>query len=59
MKTLLLCLCLAGCAQDRYLTAEEDAELRAKCEATNCAIVPMPLWIQIEALIKRFAGTEI
>lgn len=42
---------MPGCASDRYLTAEEDAQLRQKC-AEDCAIVPMKLWRQIEQLIK-------
>ena len=54
-----LIILMPGCASDRYLTAAEDAELRAKCEKHDCAIVPMPLWRQIEQLIRSMAGTAI
>ena len=48
MKTLLLCLCLAGCAQDRYLSAEEDSEMRSRCEPVGgCALVPLNIFIEI------------
>ena len=61
MKYLLigLIILMPGCASERYLTAEQDAELRAQCAATDCAIVPMPLWRQIERLIRSMAGTAI
>jgi hypothetical protein len=53
---LLLCLLLAGCASERYLSAEEDADMRKACETHGCTIVPTPLWDQL----KRALGiTEI
>jgi hypothetical protein len=54
-----LIILMPACASDRYLTAAEDAALRAKCEATDCAIVPMPLWIQIQQFIRSMSGTAI
>jgi hypothetical protein len=51
---LLLCLALAGCASDRYLSAEEDADMRRACEAQGCTIIPTPLWEQF----KRALGVE-
>lgn len=56
MKALLLCLALAGCATDRYLTKEQDAEFRASCEQTGCAIVPFPV---LRTLLERLKGTAI
>ena len=56
MKALLLCLVLAGCATDRYLTEAEDAALREKCEPQGCAAVPIPIWQKIEQLLRSLAG---
>jgi hypothetical protein len=44
----MLLLSLGGCAEDRWLTKEEDAEMRQNCEATGCVAVPVPLWNQIK-----------
>lgn len=49
---------LAGCAADRYLTAEQDAEIRATCEAHGCKVVPSPLWEQIEAWLRSMSGRQ-
>ena len=54
-----LIILMPGCATERYLTAQEDAELRAKCEPANCAIVPLKLLKQIEQLIRSMGGTTI
>ena len=51
-----------GCAStpDRWLTAEEDADLRSKCEPHGgCTAIPKPLWDRIEQLIRSMAGTAI
>jgi hypothetical protein len=45
---LLLCLMLTGCASDRYLSEQEDADMRKACEAQGCTIVPTPLWEQLK-----------
>ena len=39
---------LLGCATvpERHLTAEQDADMAARC-AHGCAIVPAPIWQQI------------
>jgi hypothetical protein len=40
---------LSGCAEKRWLTKEEDAEMRATCEPVGgCAVIPNPIWKQIE-----------
>jgi hypothetical protein len=45
----LLALALPGCAEDRWLTKEEDAEMRAACEPVGgCAVIPNPVWKQIQ-----------
>ena len=64
MKKLLLAfliILMPGCASDRYLTAAEDAELRAKCEPHpgHCVAIPYPIWQRIEQLLKSMAGTAI
>lgn len=44
-----------GCAEDRWLTKEEDAEMRAACEPVGgCAVIPNPVWKQI----KRALGMD-
>lgn len=56
MKTLsaiALVLGIAGCAEERWLTKEEDAEMRAYCEPQGgCALVPAPIWEQIKRVLK-------
>lgn len=49
---------LSGCAENRYLTKEEDDELRAQCEPQpqGCAVMPMHEWLQIEQILKRLSG---
>lgn len=47
MKAILLCLTLLGCADDRYLTKQEDADMRKNCERVGCAIVPVPIFRQL------------
>lgn len=43
---------LVGCAEDRWLTKEEDAEMRAACEPYGgCMLVPNPLWKKIQQLL--------
>lgn len=46
-------LALAGCAETRYLTKEQDDEMRANCEAHGCKVVPNPVWNQIEQLLRQ------
>jgi hypothetical protein len=43
----------AGCSSNRYLTEEQDAELRAGCEEHGCTIIPNPIWFQIREILKR------
>lgn len=50
MRWLALLVILSACAQDgaRYLTKEEDQQLRERCEQYDsvggCAAIPMPLF---------------
>jgi len=44
---------LSGCASPRYLSDEEDQAMRAKCEATGCVAIPVPLYRQILEYIQR------
>lgn len=48
MKSLLLLLLLSGCAT-RYLTVEEDQDLRARCEQ-GCVVMPATV---LEKLLER------
>ena len=53
LATVVLFLIAPGCASDRYLTKEQDEEMRANCEPHSCVVVPAPVWAQIEAMLKR------
>lgn len=49
VTAVLIIASLSGCAEDRWLTKEEDAEMRATCEPVGgCAVIPNPVWKQIE-----------
>lgn len=52
-------LLMPACASDRYLSEAEDADMRAKCEKTNCVVIPGYLWEQIKAVLSRALGVEI
>lgn len=56
MKPILLCLLLAGCANGRYLTPQEDADMRKNCEKVGCTVVPNPILLQ---LLNRLEGRAI
>lgn len=57
---VLLVLCLAvGCtsAPQRYLSQEEDANMRAFCEPRGgCVLVPTSLWENVEKFLRALAG---
>ncbi len=44
---------ISGCASERFLTQEEDDEMRAHCAEHGCAVIPNPAWQQIEQLLRR------
>jgi hypothetical protein len=48
---------VTGCAtEQRWLTKEEDAEFRKKCEGQNCVVIPGAV---LQQLIERLQGTAI
>lgn len=55
VATLIACAVglLDGCAAERYLTSEEDAEMRRQCAAGGCTCLPTEKWNQIEQLLRR------
>lgn len=53
---LISILALSGCASERYLTAEEDAQMKADCEAKGCTIVHNDV---MQAILKRLQETRI
>lgn len=57
---LLLVVTLLGCAQTRYLTAEEDAKMREVCGGENrdCAVLSGDEWRALQHFLKKF-GIEI
>lgn len=45
----LILLPLSGCAtHDRYITDEQDAEFRQRCEPGGCVVLPAAEWNMIE-----------
>jgi hypothetical protein len=54
MKALVLVLLLSACASPRYLTEEQDAQMRAVCESdpNGCIAMPASVWLQIERALK-------
>jgi len=53
---LVAAILLAGCAETRYLTREQDEAMRASCEPQGCRVVPSPAWMQIERILRAVAG---
>jgi protein involved in sex pheromone biosynthesis len=49
-------LFLSGCASNRYLSEEQDAQMREACEATGCAVIPGDKWEQIKKLLGSIVG---
>ena len=47
-------LILVACAAPRYLTVEQDAELRDTCEPAGCVTIPLPLFEKIQEALKSF-----
>lgn len=45
---MILTPLLYGCAEDRYLSKDEDQEMRETCTPHGCMIIPAPVWKQIE-----------
>lgn len=41
----------AGCTP-RYLTAEQEEQIRKQCEPAGCRIIPLPLWRDIIETIR-------
>lgn len=47
----------AGCTStppyERYMTDEQDAEMRESCEPHGCTVIPNPIWFQMREILKR------
>lgn len=52
VPALLIAAALTSCAAPRHLTAEQDADMQKNCEPAGCAVVPMPVWRQIEKILQ-------
>jgi hypothetical protein len=51
---LIALILLAGCSSGRWLSKDEDAEMRAACEPKGgCVVIPKPEWKAIEQTLKR------
>ena len=51
---LLSAMLLLGCssAPERYLTQEQDEQMRAACADTGgCTVIPNPIWMQIQQIL--------
>lgn len=59
MKALILCLALSGCATERYMTLEQDAEFKANCEQAGCVVVPVPIMMQLLERLKGIAASKM
>ncbi len=53
---LSLGIFLPGCST-RYLTEEQDFDLRESCEKQGCTVVPTPLWNDIREILRQLMGT--
>jgi hypothetical protein len=64
LKTFAVSLCLiallaftmVGCTTDRYLTKEQDDQMREVCESTGCAVLPADKWETIKKLLGNMLG---
>lgn len=57
LVVLGLLLLAVGCASDRYLTVEEDNQMREVCgEARDCAVIHGEKWRFIEELLNQMRG---
>jgi hypothetical protein len=51
---LIVLILLAGCSSGRWLSKDEDAEMRAACEPKGgCVVIPRPDWKIIEQMLNR------
>lgn len=48
----------AGCAPERYLTLEQDAEIARRC-AEGCKVVPLWRWQEIEEQLRQRGTSRI
>ena len=51
IAALALVAALSGCATDRYLTEEQDREMRATC-VDGCMVIAGPAWERLRKAVK-------
>lgn len=64
MKQLLVAVVVAavvgvfvpGCAEERWLTKEQDEGIGRMCVEDGCKVIPLPVWEQIK---QRLSGTGV
>ena len=44
---------LSGCAEQRFLTKEQDEQFREQCADHGCTLIPTPQWEMIEKVLQR------
>jgi hypothetical protein len=55
---LILLLIMSGCAPqpDRYLTAEQDAQMRENCERDGCVVIPETVFQEMVRRMRQFGA---
>ena len=53
---IMLILGMTGCASKRFITDEQDKELRELCQAKGCAVVPNDV---MEMLLNMLDGKRV
>jgi hypothetical protein len=54
---LLLLILMTGCAQpERYLTAEQDAQMRQNCEQDGCVVIPETVFQEMVRRMRQFGA---
>jgi hypothetical protein len=56
LSVFALVFLVSACAENRYLTKEQDAQIKEACEAQGCVMVPVPVWQKIQEIFGQFRG---
>ena len=55
---LILLLVMGGCSSppERYLTAEQDAQMRQNCEQDGCVVIPETVFQEMVRRMRQFGA---
>lgn len=57
LSTIVLIFSMAGCASQRYLSDEEEAQMAKTCGPNHdCAVIPGEQWRIIEKILQKMIG---